>query len=150
MRKLCLTLLFLCPLASHADDSNFPGVEGLMTPEEYQAAGMDTLSEEQRKARNAWLIRYTAWEAPAQRRQSVEVKEELKEDIVANVQGAFSGWSGKTRFVLDNGQVWEQRIGGRFVYNGSDKQVSISKNFLGYYILEHVASGRTVGVKRID
>ena len=150
MRKLCLTLLLLSPLAASADDVNFPGVEGLMTPEEYRAAGMDTLSDEQRKALNAWLIRYTAWEAPAQRRQSVEVREELKEDIVAHVQGAFTGWSGKTRFVLDNGQVWEQRIDGRFTYNGSDTRVSISKNFLGYYILEHVASGRTVGVKRID
>ncbi|TGD72962.1 hypothetical protein E4634_11785 [Mangrovimicrobium sediminis] len=150
MRKLLPALILSLPLAALAGGDPFPGVEGLMTADEFDAAGLDKLSEAERKALNEWLIRYTAWEAPAQQR-SAEVRElENETGISANIKAPFNGWSGSTRFYLDNGQIWEQRLQGRFQYKGDETAVAIRKNFLGYWVMEHLASGRSVGVRRID
>jgi hypothetical protein len=39
---------------------------------------------------------------------------------------------------------------GRFRYGGSDSEVTVTKNLLGGYVLEHLDSGRAVPVKRVD
>lgn len=67
----------------------------------------------------------------------------------ARVVGKFRGWSGKTVFTLDNGQVWRQRISGRYTYTGEDTRVVISQNRFGFYDMRLVAADRSVGVSRI-
>ena len=52
-------------------------------------------------------------------------------------------------FYLDNGQIWKQRLRGRHVYNGDDTRVVIKKNFMGFYKLTHLATGKSVGVKLV-
>jgi hypothetical protein len=137
---------------SHADDnSTFPGVEKLMSPEEFSAAGLERLTPAQREALNQWLIRYTAWEAPALRKSNEAVKQvEDAFELRAAIKQPFKGWEGKTRFYLDNGQVWQQRTSGRYYYKGEDTSVRISKNFLGFYVMELLANGRSVGVKKLQ
>ncbi|PLW70801.1 hypothetical protein [Pseudohalioglobus lutimaris] len=148
-------LLFLLPLAyfisnATAADEAFPGIEKLMSSEEFKAAGLDKLSEAERTALNAWLLHYTATEAPTMLITNEDVKEvEAKHVIQANVKPPFKGWDGNTVFYLDNGQVWRQRLNGRVVYQGEDTAVEIKKNFLGFYKLYHVASGRSIGVSRV-
>ncbi|MFV8818984.1 hypothetical protein [Haliea sp. E17] len=157
MRFSSISFLTLLALANGSNLSlaaepsgDFPGVEGLMSDQEYRAAGLDKLSPQERDALNQWLIHYTAWEAPRLRESSDAVKslEEI-EGLSANVKPPFKGWSGKTRFYLDNGEVWEQRVSGRFYYPGEDTAVTIRRNTLGFFEMEHVASGRSVGVKKI-
>lgn len=144
---LCLALS--CPVL--ADTSAFPGIKKLMTEEEFSSAGLEKLSPEEREALNTWLITYTAFEAPEMRRSNKEVKQaEADHEVHANIVGEFKGWSGKTVFKLDNGQVWRQRLDGRFSYRGDDKAVIIKKNFVGYYKMTHVASGSAVGVTRLQ
>ena len=41
-----------------------PDVRVLMTPEEFQAAGLDKLSPQELEALNRWVVRYTAGDAP--------------------------------------------------------------------------------------
>lgn len=134
-----------------AQESSFPGIEALMTPEEYEAAGMDTLSPEQRAALNRWLIRYTAEDSEVLRNTDEEVIQAVEEqEILSRVTGNFKGWSGETKFTLENGQVWQQRRRGNYRYVGeSDPEVRITKNFMGFHRLEMVESGKSVQVKRL-
>lgn len=67
----------------------------------------------------------------------------------ANVQEPFRGWSGKTLFYLDNGQVWKQRTTGRHTYTGDDNRVVISQNQMGFFEMRLIAVDRAVGVKRL-
>jgi hypothetical protein len=65
-------------------------------------------------ALNTWLICYTANEAPVLQVENEEVIEVAEQGVTSRIVGEFSGWSGKTRFVLENGQVFEQRRPGRW------------------------------------
>ena len=142
-------LIFALP-ATAQDDGDFPGVKGLMSAQEYEDSGLQKLTPEERKALDSWLLRYTAWEAPEIRKTIEEVKEVEKEYAInSTIKAPFKGWSTKTYFYLDNGQVWQQRSSGRYYYSGDDTSVAITKNALGFYELELLATGKTVGVKRI-
>ena len=77
-----------------------------------------------------------------------KVERELGQRIQARIKGPFTGWDGKTLFRLDNGQVWRQRIGGRYRYRAESPQVEIVKGRFGYY-LEVVETGRQIGVRRV-
>ncbi len=150
MRTWILTAcLFLVATAAPAEE-DFPGIENLMSAEEYRAAGLGKLSPAERAALNQWLITYTAVEAPAMLRDSETVKEvEQSHEIEASINPPFEGWSGETVFYLDNGQVWRQRLRGRHVYSGDDTRVIIKKNMFGFYRMTHLATGKSVGVKLV-
>ena len=75
---------------------------------------------------------------------------EVKYELVAKIVPSFRGWSGKTVFTLDNGQVWRQRTPGSLRYSGSDATVIITQNIIGKFKMKHLDTGRSVGVRRID
>ena len=84
-----------------------------------------------------------------QEQLEVPVAAEVPTAITARLKGEFRGWDGNTIFRLDNGQVWQQRVGGK--YRSSklmDPEVEVEKGRFGYY-LKVLSSGRSVGVKRI-
>ncbi|QIB65494.1 hypothetical protein [Kineobactrum salinum] len=153
MRNLFYTLLLALVCsgpAALAADSDFPGIRKLMSEEEFRAAGLHRLSQEERAALNRWLVSYTVEEAPELLRSNQEVrKADESIRIEANIKPPFSGWTGDTLFHLDNGQVWQQRLRGRYFYNGDDTAVVIEKNLLGFYKMTLQASGRSVGVTRV-
>ena len=74
----------------------------------------------------------------------------LNEPFEAEIVGPFSGWNGKTVFTLSNGQVWRQRNGSDYRHTAQGQTVAVKKNFMGYWTLTVLSSGRTVGVRRID
>lgn len=135
-------------LASEADD--FPGIQKLMDEEQFRAAGLEQLNADQLKQLDGWLKNYTATGAEVVKRQSKTVQKVARlEHIAANIDGEFKGWNGNTVFKLDNGQVWQQRLRGRYAYRADNPKVVISRNKLGFYRLEVVTTGKKVGVKRI-
>jgi hypothetical protein len=72
--------------------------------------------------------------------------------MVARVLPPFTGWEGQTEFRLDNGQVWRQRLPGRYVHKGgleSPTEVVITRNFFGFFVMTVPSSGRGTGVERI-
>ena len=96
----------------------------------------------------AEVARRVAQELAAARADDQAV--EISEPFEARVVGGFTGWSGKTVFTLDNGQVWRQRHGTSYRYQGDDNRVRLEPNFFGFWELTVVSTGRSVGVRRID
>lgn len=152
MKKYLFLLLLIVPAMQvlAQETGAFPGIEKLMEPDEYEAAGLDKLSAQERAALNQWLIKYTAFEAPVILRTNEEVKQVEEEfEITAHIKQPFEGWSGKSVFYLDNGEVWKQRQGGKYRYTGQDTTVVIDKNLFGFHVMTLTATGKTVGVKRV-
>lgn len=150
---LLIAVFSIAPTPSVFADSksDFPGIRALMTAEEFFAAGLDALSEKELAALDAWLLRYTAGESKVLRTSSEDVKKAEKEiEIESRITGDFTGWRGKTTFTLENGQVWRQRKNEKYTYRGEDlPKVKISKNLLGFYKMELVDIGKSVGVTRV-
>lgn len=145
---LLAILLLSSPLAGAQD--RFPGIKELMTEQELEASGVNELSRRQVEALNTWLIRYTANEAPVLQAENEEVIEVVKQGITSRIVGEFNGWSGKTRFVLENGEVYEQRRRGRWKITLNNPEVQINENFMGALELEVVSEGRSIGVRRLS
>ena len=135
-----------------AQEAAFPGIERLMSAEEFRASGLQKLSADERKVLDDWLLRYTAGEAEVLQQTNEVVREvQAKEDfeIVSRIAGDFEGWSGNSVFRLENGQVWEQRLEGRYRYKGPpNPEVKIDRNLFGYYRLTVLDTGRRVGVSQ--
>jgi len=129
---------------------DFPGIKKLMPAEEFTRAGLDQLTAEQLRALDDWLVRYTAGEAYVVQTTSEEVQAAVPEfRLEARIVQPFTGWTGQTIFRLDNGQVWQQRIKGRYMFSGDDTRVVITRNAFGFYNLKLVSTGRAVGVEPV-
>ena len=75
---------------------------------------------------------------------------ELKE-IRSRHVGEFTGWTGKTVFRLENGQVWQQARSGRMAYRGpANPMIVITRGFMGGYQLSVEGVNKKVYVKRIE
>lgn len=144
---MILSVIFFTSLSIASRD--FPGIEKLMTEEEQSISGVNSLSTAQLEALNQWLVRYTANDAPTLQIENSEVKQVAKQGITSRILGEFSGWTGKTIFLLENGQTWQQRRPGRWKTSLLDPEVILSRNFTGAYELM-VVGGKTTGVKRIS
>jgi hypothetical protein len=70
--------------------------------------------------------------------------------IQSRIAGTFDGWSGKTEFPLENGQVWRQSAAGKLVTKAVESpEVEIRRGFMGVYYLKVEGYNRTVKVQRI-
>ena len=125
-----------------------------MTPEEFEASGLEKLSPQEIEALNRWIVRYTAHEAPEVRRQDEVVKKEAakadSDGFKSRIAGEFSGWEGNTVFRLQNGQVWKQRLPGRWHYRAESPEVELHKNMMGFWVLKVVEADESIGVKRLQ
>jgi hypothetical protein len=144
-----LAPIFLGAIA-HAEG---PDVRKLLTPEQFHAAGLDKLTEQEIDALNRWLVTYTARDAPEVRRSDVVVQKEVAkaeaEGIRTRIAGEFKGWDGDTVFTLENGQVWRQRLPGRWSYHADSPEVELRKNMMGFWVIRVVDADRSVGVTRV-
>ena len=148
---LCSVLMSTQSLRADTDKipGTFPGIEGLMTEEEQTSSGINRLTEEELHNLNTWLIRFTAQEAPTLKAKNPEVAKVAKEGIKSRITGDFTGWSGKTLFKLENGQIWKQRYGRTWKTKLSNPEVIIRKGGFGAYEMEVVSESRSIGVKRV-
>ncbi|HEV2321139.1 MAG TPA: hypothetical protein VGT42_02145 [Gammaproteobacteria bacterium] len=157
------TLPSLAPLAG--TDKPFD-LRDAMTVNQFRRAGLDGLSAEQMTALNSWLnsslhakdavpsISQTALAAPAASTAAAfgaamlaPATPEPKE-VESRISGSFIGWSGKTMFRLENGQVWQQAEPGVFATKMQDPTVVIKKLAFGY-LLTLPGDSDTVFVRRI-
>jgi hypothetical protein len=146
-------LLFSLLAASSAAHAQNLDLRELMSPAAFDEAGLDKLTEQELDSLNQWLIRYTAHEAPLLRQHSQEVRKELQtaasEVVRTQIEGAFAGWSGKTEFLLKNGEVWRQRMPATYQLKRQDPEVEIYQGRLGRYWLRLVETGQAVPVSRV-
>lgn len=75
-------------------------------------------------------------------------------DIETRMIGDFTGWSGKTVFTLDNGEVWQQT--NNYISDYSPRspirqpKITITKGMFGSYNMRIEGVKRTVQVKRVQ
>ena len=173
------------PLGAQAEPG---GLKDMMSPEERQKSGVDTLTAEQRQFLSEWLLEnYTrnpakvvsspatapdtspqqaasneatadTIEAEIDRRvaarladnRASEKKPASDSSFEARLTGNFTGWSGKTVFRLDDGQVWQQRSAANYRHRGTDMRVKFKKNWMGGWEMTVVSSGKTVLVRKVQ
>lgn len=170
------TSLFACILVSPfflgagSLAQDLPDIETLMTAEELRATGVNGLSNAEKRALNAWLQRFRDGEISAAIEEAVAeapvstdspnrvIRTEPQDvyppprenqQINSRIAGEFNGWEGRTRFTLENGQVWEQRRSSRWKVSMQSPEVRLYQNFLGAWEMEVVDEERTIGVRRI-
>ncbi len=91
--------------APAAQDETGAGIQQMMSPEEFRAAGLNKLSADELQKLDAWLQGY---------RQTAEKKatsraERTKLDLIASrVDGSFGGLTGRTIIRLEDGTAWKQ------------------------------------------
>jgi hypothetical protein len=85
----------------------------------------------------------------ADKRESEKTKQS-DSAFEARLTGDFTGWTGKTIFKLDNGQVWRQRSSANYRHRGSDRRVTFKKNWMGGWEMTLVSSGKTVLVRKVQ
>jgi hypothetical protein len=60
------------------------------------------------------------------------------------------GWTGKTVFRMENGEVWQQRHPGRYRHDSDNCEVVIERNLFGGYRMRLLATDKGVAVKRLQ
>lgn len=90
------------PRASPAPQASMLELRNLMTPSEFQAAGLDKLSSRELAALDGWVGRLML-RLLKDRKQAG-----CASPVDTRVDGEFQGWSGHTVFGLENGTIWRQ------------------------------------------
>src|SRR3546814_16052801 len=82
--------------------------------------------------------------------RSAKDKSKAPDTIQAHIKGNFAGWEPKTRFALDNGQIWQVVDDHSAYYRPAmNSQVTLEKGmFVAYYLQIHGLNAR-VKVTRI-
>ena len=153
-RLLLLVLLgfYIISLPVQSADQktgNWDGLRSMMGVEAFQAAGLDKLSPEEMQKLDQWLLQFLAHDSQQVIHADENIKELQKVPVQRRIAGHFSGWKGKTVFTLDNGEVWRQRLSGRYAVSLESPEVEIYRNFVGYYELRILETGRKIGVTRV-
>jgi hypothetical protein len=125
-------------------------VQELMTPDEFKAAGLDKLSEDELQHLDAWLQGYRQTtekrvSEQAEKKATEEIKkatEEAKarapkvmvERVVSRIDGTLTGLTGRTVIKLEDGTVWKQaNIDDRYQPQVTDHpMVLVSHSPFGY------------------
>jgi hypothetical protein len=76
--------------------------------------------------------------------------EVIPKEIRSRIPGSFRGWSGKTVFRLENGQVWRQTSGGTFAVSMTDPVVVVQRGAFGTYFLSVEGYGSRTKVERVE
>jgi hypothetical protein len=158
--------------AAQAD--TFSTLEERMTGREFRDTGLHKLTEEELAALNRWIeLRSLAENELAERfeaqanaassasstasvpaesedRRGFFADQPDREPIRSRIAGSFNGWTGNTRFELENGMVWEQVEAGRFSISRVDNpEIVISPGMLGTWRLSVEGYSSAVRVRRV-
>jgi len=136
-------------IAADPKPTTWEGIERMMKPEEFEAAGLGKLSPEELGRLNEWMMRFLAYESKQVIKTDEKIQKLQNVPVRSRIAGKFRGWDGDTTFTLDNGEVWKQRLPGRYAINLDDPEVEISRNLLGFHEMKIVQTGRKVGVTRL-
>jgi hypothetical protein len=90
------------PRAAPAPPAGMLELRNLMTPSEFQGAGLDKLSPRELAALDGWVGRLMA------RLLRDRKATGCSSPVDTRIDGEFQGWSGHTVVGLENGQIWRQ------------------------------------------
>ncbi len=155
-RKL-LPILIASLVASAAFAQNetgeFPGVEKAMSPKTFEEAGLSKLTPEERSKLDEFIRRYTSNSsekaATAAVDKAVKANKGAEPEVIeSRIVGPYKGYNGRSRFTLENGQVWAQSQQESRAYPPTDSpQVIIVKGGWGHRM--YILGGGNIRVSRI-
>jgi hypothetical protein len=104
----CVMLAYVEPAT--AAQPEIPGsIKEMMSPEEFNAAGLNKLSADELQKLDAWLQGYRQiTEQKAEKKATARASRTKMDVIVSRVDGSFNGLTGKTIVRLEDGTVWKQ------------------------------------------
>lgn len=166
MSRLLLAVA-LSALVGVAAAADFQPIEERMSARDFRASGLDKLSAEELANLNRWLngeeVRLVG-SAPAGSgaasadpsgvgfEKGMFDRPDGPDEVNSRIAGTFDGWSGKTMFRLDNGQVWKQIEPGKLVVGSpmTSPQVTIKRGFSGVWRLKVAGYNSQVKVERVQ
>lgn len=174
--RTVLALLISLPLgicsALSAPDPTPSSIIHTLTPEEFTKAGLNKLTPEELTFLEEVLARHqqdVAQATPVKPTEKIVQSTDrsaaafgaeqvipvqrvvTQQELHAHIEGTVEGFSGRAVFVLDNGQIWQQRIPDTVFLTPKlvNPEVIITRGFVGYKMLI-VKANRIVFVKRIQ
>ena len=147
--SVLLLLCCFCTWAGTPKTDTWTGIKQMMSAKEFHAAGLDKLSPGELRSLDTWMLHFLAYDSSQVVKADKVIKKLQKIPVRRRIKGHFHGWDGSTVFTLDNGEVWKQRLPGRYATSLDNPEVEIIRNLLGFYELRIVKSGSKIGVTRI-
>jgi hypothetical protein len=142
------------PCALGAEDKpEFQGLEKAMKPEDYEAAGLNKLNDEEKAKLDDFIRGYVS--KKSEQAATAAVDEAVKESeaisprvIESRIVGPFTGYNGKSTFTLENGQKWtqSQRVS-RFFTKIDSPMVVVVKGPAGYRM--YIVGGGDIRVQQV-
>lgn len=145
--------MFALGLTAPASAQSFSTLEERMTAAQFQAAGLNKLSAEELAELNAWLQQHhqaTPTASTTTPGSTTAAPFTDTTEFSSRIVGEFRGWSGKTTFHLENGQVWQQS--GHDKWDGvrlENPSIRIRPGFMGSWVLKVEGYNTTTRVRRI-
>jgi hypothetical protein len=110
----CVILIGVSSVRAEEKAAEFPGVEKSMSPKAFEDAGLNKLTPEERERLDDFIRRYVS--SANQEAATAAVDQAVKSNkvpsqpqvIESRIIGPFHGYNGRSRFTLENGQVWAQ------------------------------------------
>src|SRR5215469_11760716 len=105
---ICVTLG--CPESLRAAPPEMSGsIKEMMSPAEFNAAGLNKLSADELQKLDAWLQGYRqTTEQAAEKKATARASRTKMDLLVSRVDGQFNGLTGRTIIRLEDGTVWKQ------------------------------------------
>lgn len=161
MKTICLSVVFLVALfgsgliasAQKTDESDFAGVQKAMSPGAYEQAGLNKLTPDERARLDEFIRGYVARSSEKAATAAVDTavknnKVTAPEVIESRLVGRFTGYNGRNRFALENGQVWAQSQQVSRAYPPSDSpSVIIVKSGWGHRM--YILGGGNIRVSKV-
>jgi len=119
MNKLLIAILIIFVSQALYAAEGFSSLEEQMTGNEFSAAGLEKLTQQELAALNAWIrarslatldaapVAASTVVEPGDRR-GFKDDDDKRTTISSRIVGRFSGWDGQTVFKLENGMIWAQ------------------------------------------
>jgi hypothetical protein len=105
--SLSLILVLATP-AEAAREEISSNIQEMMSPAEFQAAGLNKLSSQELQKLNAWLQGYRESTEKKATARASKVERTKMDLLVSRVDGTFNGLTGRTVIRLEDGTVWKQ------------------------------------------
>ncbi|MCF7689162.1 MAG: hypothetical protein K9M98_11265 [Cephaloticoccus sp.] len=168
MKRLLFTFAFIT--SALCAETTFPGVENIMSLEEFHNTGLDQLTPQQIAALNSAIVRHYEASVKTQvtqqanmiaqetisrhEKQSVlerfglpdlSFSQEWKE--APGISGTVTGWVGGNSFKLDNGQIWEGQE--PIPFELVNRRITIKPRPNGQFALELEGNNTTIRIRRV-
>ena len=103
-----MTLGCLEPLRGAPEEMS-GSIKEVMSPAEFNAAGLNKLSADELQKLDAWLQGYRqTTEQTAEKKATARASRTKMDMLVSRVDGQFNGLTGRTIVRLEDGTVWKQ------------------------------------------